>query len=511
MVSRRSLVQRDGLILGAVQLLAWRRWDAMFFMPGSIEDAETKHAYKGRGACLPFPEAKKAWEEFWFKIKELSNVTVLIRNEVYRSLADGSNVMPDSCLQEEPEMFGARGQVVEGTPGPQPTDLDVPHAGWPVDSDEVSGISSLSTGQWDAVRRQELLAQGMTPAQVDALIVRQHRQEMMAEVCRHWLLMFGISSFVLGMLTVVMLVWLCFVWAKAYVKGFHSCDSLLTLWAFVLYSMMILNFAKSTACGHRVMRALLRVKLFNLMLPLFMFTWNAIGIHWARTIALDGSCLWSFEILTCYLTNSLIESEFSVLPSRSPRALRGTLRGALRAPSAAPSAALPRPSAPSAAPSAAPSSAVFPPPRPPRPPSSAVHGVIDAILAFATVNIALTVFMFLNIVGLAYFFRMLLRMGVVQSSKAAPEGSLEASTEKVTAEAAKLADSPQCPICLEDLKPDESFMCFRTLKCNHYFHKACLKDWLQVNRDCPLCRQDLAKPSLEARWPLDGPGLGFRV
>ena len=34
----------------------------------------------------------------------------------------------------------------------------------------------------------------------------------------------------------------------------------------------------------------------------------------------------------------------------------------------------------------------------------------------------------------------------------------------------------------------------RTLKCQHYFHRPCLKDWLQVNRDCPLCREDLAKP-----------------
>lgn len=338
-------------------------------------------------------------------------------------------------------MFGARGQdgqVVEGAPGQWPSDGDIPIAVRPVNS-ELSGVSSLSTGQWDEVRRQELLAQGMTTAQVDALFVRQHRQEMMAEVCRHWLLMFGISSFVLGMLTVVMLVWLCFVWAKAYVKGFHSCDSLLTLWAFVLYSMMILNFAKSTACGHRLMgtlcawepdpdfphRAPLRVKLFNLLLPLFMFTWNAIGIHWAR-------------LSTAPQVPRLVCQEES-------------------------------------------------------------QGVIDAILAFATVNIALTLFMFLNIVGLAYFFRMLLRMGVVHSSKAAPEGSLEASTEKVTAETAKLADSPQCPICLEDFSDtDESQDISRTLKCNHYFHKACLKDWLQVNRDCPLCRQDLAKPSLEA-------------
>lgn len=35
-------------------------------------------------------------------------------------------------------------------------------------------------------RRQELLDQGYSAAQIDAIFVRQHRQEVMAEVCRHW-------------------------------------------------------------------------------------------------------------------------------------------------------------------------------------------------------------------------------------------------------------------------------------------------------------------------------------
>ena len=58
--------------------------------------------------------------------------------------------------------------------------------------------------------------------------------------------------------------------------------------------------------------------------------------------------------------------------------------------------------------------------------------------------------MFVNIIGLAYFFRMLLRMGLVQSSRAAPEGSLEASTEPRTQKEALQAEAEQCPICLED-------------------------------------------------------------
>ncbi|CAE7521427.1 DBP2 [Symbiodinium sp. CCMP2456] len=190
--------------------------------------------------------------------------------------------------------------------------------------------------------------------------------------------------------------------------------------------MMILNFAKSTACGHRVMRTLcawepdpdfphrapLRVKLFNLLLPLFMFTWNAIGIHWAR-------------LSTAPQVPRLVCQEES-------------------------------------------------------------QGVIDAILAFATVNIALTVFMFLNIVGLAYFFRMLLRMGVVQSSKAAPEGSLEASTEKVTAETAKLGDSPQCPICLEDAPLQQSVYCRRVEVRLTYSRKSRGLGYCQQTKTCGM-------------------------
>lgn len=54
----------------------------------------------------------------------------------------------------------------------------------------------------------------------------------------------------------VMLVWLCFVWSKAYLRGFEACDTALTVWGYVLYSAMILNFAKSTSCGQRAIGAM---------------------------------------------------------------------------------------------------------------------------------------------------------------------------------------------------------------------------------------------------------------
>lgn len=305
-----------------------------------------------------------------------------------------------------------------------------------------SDSATSSSFHWEELRRQELRDQGFSSAEIDAIFVRQHRQEVMAEVCRHWFLIFGISSFILGMLTVVMLVWLCFVWSKAYLRGFEDCDVALTVWGYVLYSALLLNFAKSSSCGQRAVGALcvwepdpnfpnrspLRVKILNLLLPIFMFSWNAIGIHWARLSRAP-----SVQMLVCQEEG---------------------------------------------------------------------QAVIDAIMAFAIVNIALTVFMFVNIIGLAYFFRMLLRMGLVQSSKAAPEGSLEASTEPRTAAEAEEAECQQCPICLEDFVENDAEI-LRTLKCQHYFHRSCLKDWLQVNRDCPLCREDLAKPPPASTAPTE--------
>ena len=46
----------------------------------------------------------------------------------------------------------------------------------------------------------------------------------------------------------------------------------------------------------------------------------------------------------------------------------------------------------------------------------------------------------------------------------------------------------ECPICL-DLIYD--FKDRSTLKCNHKYHKVCLKMWVDRNPICPLCRMDV--------------------
>ena len=47
----------------------------------------------------------------------------------------------------------------------------------------------------------------------------------------------------------------------------------------------------------------------------------------------------------------------------------------------------------------------------------------------------------------------------------------------------------ECAICLEEFKGSDIIKAF--YKCEHIFHKACLKDWLKKQIVCPLCKHDL--------------------
>ena len=47
-----------------------------------------------------------------------------------------------------------------------------------------------------------------------------------------------------------------------------------------------------------------------------------------------------------------------------------------------------------------------------------------------------------------------------------------------------------CPICLNDIAPDEEVM---VLPCAHSFHTKCVSDWLKRKTLCPCCNSDVAK------------------
>ena len=49
------------------------------------------------------------------------------------------------------------------------------------------------------------------------------------------------------------------------------------------------------------------------------------------------------------------------------------------------------------------------------------------------------------------------------------------------------SENPNCPICLSNYKPSEYY---RTIPCDHTFHKKCIDKWLKKNNNCPLCRKE---------------------
>jgi hypothetical protein len=53
-----------------------------------------------------------------------------------------------------------------------------------------------------------------------------------------------------------------------------------------------------------------------------------------------------------------------------------------------------------------------------------------------------------------------------------------------------------CPICLEAGK-DSIFV---KTECNHYFHKECLLEWLNVKKTCPMCRMDLRNTEYNVKY-----------
>lgn len=51
-----------------------------------------------------------------------------------------------------------------------------------------------------------------------------------------------------------------------------------------------------------------------------------------------------------------------------------------------------------------------------------------------------------------------------------------------------------CPICLCDYQSEETL---RNLpECNHYFHAACIDEWLKINATCPVCRKSPGPSSM---------------
>lgn len=51
----------------------------------------------------------------------------------------------------------------------------------------------------------------------------------------------------------------------------------------------------------------------------------------------------------------------------------------------------------------------------------------------------------------------------------------------------------KCTICLSKIE-----IPFKT-KCNHFFHKECLNDWLKIKKNCPNCRKSIQYLKIERK------------
>ena len=63
-------------------------------------------------------------------------------------------------------------------------------------------------------------------------------------------------------------------------------------------------------------------------------------------------------------------------------------------------------------------------------------------------------------------------------------GGLRASRAK------KELEPPTCAVCCEQIKLKNKGM---FMPCGHIYHPDCLKPWLEVNNNCPICRFELPK------------------
>jgi hypothetical protein len=54
----------------------------------------------------------------------------------------------------------------------------------------------------------------------------------------------------------------------------------------------------------------------------------------------------------------------------------------------------------------------------------------------------------------------------------------------------------ECAICMVDFTETDDII---PLPCDekHYFHQDCIKQWLEQNNNCPLCKKEITKEAIE--------------
>ncbi len=96
---------------------------------------------------------------------------------------------------------------------------------------------------------------------------------------------------------------------------------------------------------------------------------------------------------------------------------------------------------------------------------------------------------YLRISNMSYEELLNLENKIGNVSKGLSQQQINNLGEEIYNSQIKLNESTnQCIICLSEFENGEKI---RYLKCNHFFHKDCIDNWLQLQKKCPTCNQEI--------------------
>lgn len=329
--------------------------------------------------------------------------------------------------QPEAELVGQAADAAEAADD-SPARQRSGSLGLPRTATQLAGFQHVSEAP---VSREELIEQGVPTAQANARVVRQHEEEVLMEHFRCWILLFSVILCIATPAMVGLFIWLI----AANLKDWKvECQMPLQTWVRVTFGIVFYNLTVNRptprgSCVQRVFCRWSRDPDNPQPMPLRVWMYNLVFMLFSFV----WNCLGLYWIGA---DGQQTSSEHAVC-------------------------------------------------------QDAVPALYLAIKVYASFSIAVTLFMYINMLGFAQLLRVALHRGLLHTTSAAPSGSLECNTEVVTIEDPGIEASPSCSICLEDFEAATPMV--KTRACKHLFHKQCLKGWLQVNRTCPLCREDLGK------------------
>ena len=77
--------------------------------------------------------------------------------------------------------------------------------------------------------------------------------------------------------------------------------------------------------------------------------------------------------------------------------------------------------------------------------------------------------------------------------KLTPDEGKISSWRRMLSSWRKPAKDDECCICLENYEPGQLICAAVTDKCNHAFHAGCMKNWIEDNDTCPICRSNFVE------------------